>query len=145
MKFTEKIRNDTLTLSENLNLSIIKPSKKGYNDEISKNIFKYFEVKFSEIRLESENLHHCEMHFYTDLLAGNFMILSLINKFSCSHCLEIFSSANMVITFYMEYIYYHWTFGWLKRYKTINRLPPPPPHPLRTRPPLPVPLGPASV
>ena len=38
---------------------IIKPSKKGYKDEISKNIFKYFEVKFSEIRLESENLHPC--------------------------------------------------------------------------------------
>ena len=29
---------------------IIKSSKKGYKDEISKNIFKYFEVKFSEIR-----------------------------------------------------------------------------------------------
>ena len=31
----------------------------GYKDEISKNIFKYFEVKFSEIRKKSENLHPC--------------------------------------------------------------------------------------
>ena len=31
----------------------------GYTDEISKNIFKYFEVKFSEIRQKSENLHPC--------------------------------------------------------------------------------------
>ena len=39
---------------------IIKTTKKGYNDDISKNIFKYFEVKFSEIRLKSENLHPCK-------------------------------------------------------------------------------------
>ena len=38
---------------------IIKQSKKGYKDEISKSIFKYFEVKFSEIRQKSENLHPC--------------------------------------------------------------------------------------
>ena len=36
---------------------IIKPCKKGYKDEISKNIFKYFEVKVSEISQKSENLH----------------------------------------------------------------------------------------
>ena len=45
---------------------IIKPSKNGYKDEISKNIFKYFEVKFSEIRQKSENLHPCKYHI--DLL-----------------------------------------------------------------------------
>ena len=56
VKFTEKNLKwytDLVWKSE----LIIKSSKKGYKDEISKNIFKYFEVKFSEIRQKSENLH----------------------------------------------------------------------------------------
>ena len=57
---------------------IIKPSKKGLKIKFQKNIYKYFEAKFSEIRQKSENLHPC----LWKLFIYNFFFLILYN-FTC--------------------------------------------------------------
>ena len=42
--------------------------------KFQKNIFKYFEVKFSEIRLKSENLHPCIMETNAGSMCNTYIL-----------------------------------------------------------------------